>query len=398
MKWILMRFFLCLSIVLCQVVFASTGLFFNVQISGTTLSISTTKPNHIYPDAGIKISTPGYSIQAGCMPNVNGYCLFSTSSAAPSSLSINGPSGNVDIILCLNGAGPLSCQTYSVVVAASPPKPAFAYVSNSGNSTVSLCGFNPDNITFNNCSSTGSGFVSPTGIAFNPAATYSYIGNSASTINICSVNQDGTFGSCNQYFNSYSDPTGIVINSANTIAYINDTDGETWVCPINPNGTLGACNCTACSFGTPEGLALNPSNTIAYVVDNFFSKVYYCNINSIDGTLISCNVTGNGFIKPFGIALNPKNTYAYITNNTNNTVSYCSILGDGSLTSCQITGSGFNSPTFLTINAAGTVAYITNSGNNTVSYCDINADGSFNTCNVTGSGFSVPQGIALTAA
>ncbi|MCX7125776.1 MAG: hypothetical protein NTU49_08585, partial [Gammaproteobacteria bacterium] len=34
----------------------------NYTVSALNLSIKTTVPNHIYPDAGIKINTPGYSI------------------------------------------------------------------------------------------------------------------------------------------------------------------------------------------------------------------------------------------------------------------------------------------------------------------------------------------------
>ncbi len=50
----------------------------NYSISALTLSIKTTIPNHTYSFAGIKINTPGYTIQ-GCTPYHTGYCLFSIS-------------------------------------------------------------------------------------------------------------------------------------------------------------------------------------------------------------------------------------------------------------------------------------------------------------------------------
>lgn len=45
-------------------------------VSGTNLNIISNIPNHTYPNAGIKILTPGYT-PAGCTMNKNGYCLFS---------------------------------------------------------------------------------------------------------------------------------------------------------------------------------------------------------------------------------------------------------------------------------------------------------------------------------
>ena len=101
-----------LLLLLSQCAFAGTGTFFDVAAMGTpgtvsitlcldakgpltcqkynvsalTLSISTTVPNHLYPDAGILINTPGYTIAnlgVGCTQYSNGYCLFSTSNTAP---------------------------------------------------------------------------------------------------------------------------------------------------------------------------------------------------------------------------------------------------------------------------------------------------------------------------
>lgn len=60
----------------------------NYTVSARNLSIKTTLPNHVYPAAGIKINTPGYSL-AGCTLIGNGYCLFSVSSTAPASITVS---------------------------------------------------------------------------------------------------------------------------------------------------------------------------------------------------------------------------------------------------------------------------------------------------------------------
>lgn len=99
---------------------AAGGTFFNVTLSGMELSIHTTVPNHFYPIAGIKINTPGYvltGIGSQCTPASNGYCLFSVSDDMPATMSLSGPiesTKNINITLCLNGRGALSCQNYTL--------------------------------------------------------------------------------------------------------------------------------------------------------------------------------------------------------------------------------------------------------------------------------------------
>lgn len=61
----------------------------NYEVSALSLGISTTIPNRVYPTAGIKVNTPGYSL-TGCTPNNNGYCLFSTSNTVPTNITLTG--------------------------------------------------------------------------------------------------------------------------------------------------------------------------------------------------------------------------------------------------------------------------------------------------------------------
>ena len=85
-----------------SLIFADTGLFFNINSTGPVLAITTTTPNHIYPNAAIKFNTPGYSV-ASCRQAANGFCLFSVSDTMPATLLVNGPTGVANAVLCLQG-------------------------------------------------------------------------------------------------------------------------------------------------------------------------------------------------------------------------------------------------------------------------------------------------------
>lgn len=132
-----------LFLIVCQCVFAGSGLLFNVSATGTpsnvnitlclngkaalscqnynvsalTLSILTTIPNRTYSFAGIKVNTPGYS-PTGCSMNGNGYCLFSASNTNVATITVTAP------------PSPSTCQPSVIVFS-----PAVSRVSNSIGST-----------------------------------------------------------------------------------------------------------------------------------------------------------------------------------------------------------------------------------------------------------------------
>ena len=90
----------------CQVNFAGTGLFIKLSTAGSILNLTTVKPNHDYPDAGIKFEMPGYTVLS-CRKS-NEYCLFDVSDTSPASLIINGPAGIVKAISCLQAKEPVT--------------------------------------------------------------------------------------------------------------------------------------------------------------------------------------------------------------------------------------------------------------------------------------------------
>lgn len=73
----------------------------NYTTSASNLSITTTIPNHTYPNVGIKINTPGYT-PTGCTMNSNGYCLFSASNTTAATIPVTSttcPSQTNDLIV-----------------------------------------------------------------------------------------------------------------------------------------------------------------------------------------------------------------------------------------------------------------------------------------------------------
>jgi len=63
----------------------------NYHVNALDLSISPIVPNHLYRSIGIKVITPGYTIDRlglDCLDFSNGYCLFSASKVAAKSISI----------------------------------------------------------------------------------------------------------------------------------------------------------------------------------------------------------------------------------------------------------------------------------------------------------------------
>lgn len=71
-----------------------------------TFSIRTTTPDQSYPEAGIRIETPGYTFHngSGCTPHANGFCLFATSEKATQLISAtNTNDTTVNISSCSGG-------------------------------------------------------------------------------------------------------------------------------------------------------------------------------------------------------------------------------------------------------------------------------------------------------
>ena len=315
---------------------------------------------------------------------------------------------------------------FSINIVAAPAN-HYAYIANSGNNTVSYCLINSDG-SLSSCTSTGSNFSSPYGVAINPAGTYAYVANltapslmnkagvtapANNLITYCRINQDGGLSSCIAMSTDIvGGPTSIAINPAGTYAYTtNLTVGMTTIpasaisyCPINSDGSFGTCSATGSAIsGVPTGVAINASGTFAYVTVSSSNTVYRCPVNS-NGSLGECSSTGSGLYEPYGITINSSGTFAYMADSSCYLAAYCTInQSDGSFSACQNTGFravtrclvGILQPAGVAIYSNKNIAYFVQSTGTTATYCNLNSDGSLSSCKSTGGTFNAPSGIAI---
>jgi hypothetical protein len=314
---------------------ASSGSLFTVFATGANLNIRSNISGRTYPNAGIKINTAGYSLAnpgSDCTMHDNGYCLFSANNASLKTIELSSSPGAVNITLCLNATGPLSCQSYNI-----PSNFHTAYITNYQTSsvtsplqsTVTKCSIASDG-TFSSCSSAGAtGLNHPVGITLNPAETKAYITNlwptgiNANSVSLCPINSDGNFGSCTDSGAGgiFNEPTSIAISAFNDFAYI--TNYGNWTvskCLINSsNGTFYSCSSTGSGFRSPQVIVINHTQTFAYVSNiNSFLPVSKCVINSTTKELSSCTDSGNTGVSLFDIGsmtLNNVGNMMYFTLN-----------------------------------------------------------------------------------
>ncbi len=107
-----------------SIFFSGSGSHFRLSTSFNTLSVLTTTPNRAYPNAGIQILTPGYTVSGNVRPTQDGFYLFSVSDSVPGTMSILGAEGTVNIKICLNGVGKkYTCENQVISIQSPPPPP-----------------------------------------------------------------------------------------------------------------------------------------------------------------------------------------------------------------------------------------------------------------------------------
>ncbi|MCX7114663.1 MAG: DUF1554 domain-containing protein [Gammaproteobacteria bacterium] len=103
---------------------------FNVTLTGGTFTIAPVynpiAPNKPYPNAGVKISSPRFTL-SHCTPQPNQFCTFPVSTNAPASLAISGPSGPITLTACLNGTKKTAnCEEHVITI------PAIIFITQTG--------------------------------------------------------------------------------------------------------------------------------------------------------------------------------------------------------------------------------------------------------------------------
>jgi hypothetical protein len=415
------RIIIAIVLFVCGFVnYANAGMLFNVTSTGNKLSVTSVAPNHTYPNAGISVVSAGYSLAypgIECTPNNNGYCIFKISDTTPGEVTVSGATGNVNIIMCLNGLGPTSCQyIYNVPIVSSPPvpkplTPSFAYVVSAYNTSpvVSLCTLDPTSGAIVSCTDAGGeaffAGIPIQGIAVNNAGTVAFMSNgngSAATPYAYQCQIDPvlhTFTTCTT--TSVTAPTGytpyeglLALNSINTMIYLTDNAARIIACPISANTISGTCTNTGATpiSSNAAGIAINKANTIAYI-GNYNSPVgaEVCAVNG--PTFSNCvNKTGgsvNGvpftFQSVAGVAFNNTEQTIYISDASAQIIYGCSTTPSNAATfeNCFIASSTIGANIYdVVLNQANTVAYLTDYSTSAYT-CPILADGTFGACSQT---------------
>ncbi len=384
-------------------VFADGVNLFNLALAGNELLISTKTPNRTYAQAGIRLNSTGLSIanpSSVCSSVVKGFCLFSVSDTSAKIIDILGNSSTFSATLCLNGQAQISCQNYQL-----SRQERFAYIANFYGDSISLCNVDLESGLLSGCTTTGSGFASPSDIVFNPTGTRAYVTNYYSDdVSVCSVDKTtGALSNCAvaASFDVSSSPQGIAINSLGNKAYVVlDCSNEIANCDVD-QATGALINCTLTTPNTlfrPSDIVLSASERLAYIPNRNDDTVSVCPIDANTGLINTCTNSGSGFSAPEGVSLNPKGNLLYVGNDNSNSVTYCAVNSeDGSLSNCQATGGAFDGFGNIILNRSNTKAYVPNSGSNTVSICNVDADtGALSTCIESGgTGFSGPSSVML---
>ena len=301
------------------------------------------------------------------------------------------------------GTTTISASYAAVEGATSLTTTEFAYVANSGNSTVSYCRVDATSGALSSCQSTGSGFVHSQAAAINPQTKNTlYVANNSflQGVSACTINGDGSLVDCNSISPYVSQ--GFAIDSRGQYAYLTlDFPTEVLKCTINADGSFNPCTPTATEVPTdyvPSAIALNAQYAYLTYFAGAAGVVYICHVET-NGDLDSCTPATHpptSILLP-GIALNPANSYVYITTDLTppGGIYYCPIGGGGNFDACVFTG---NTAQSYGIAVNVQYAYITRSviNDSSVYQCTINGNGSLpDDCPITGSGFSFPTAIVL---
>lgn len=312
---------------------------------------------------------------------------------------------------------------------------SLAYVSNSGNNTVSVCAVNGDGSvgTCNTSTPNGAQLNGPSAIAVNSAAGYAYIANmgtplGGTTLSICSINADGSLGSdvtpCTNTDGgaSFFQPSGLTLNASGTVLYVTNggprSTNTVTACTLLADGSdLDTCNNVTIPNALPTDLIVSQDETMLYIVD-YTGNVYACDLNddgSIDPTQCAASAAGGTLNKPFGVTLSQDGSMVYIGNVADKSstcpggpsVSVCPINWDGTLDDSNCTSSYASCTLTMPMGMTTTsnFAYVANSNpyadpsstDYTLSVCAINWDDSLGDCVNTdgGASFNIPTDVVV---
>jgi YVTN family beta-propeller protein len=185
------------------------------------------------------------------------------------------------------------------------PAGTFAYVTNSGDATVSKIDLGTYSVT-----ATIPVGSNPIGIVVNPDGSEVYaVNNSSGTVSVIKT-ADNTINTVAVGIN----PFGVAVNPAGTFVYVTNSGGNS----LSVINTVDYSVTTKSDFhlATPSGVAVNPSGTLVYITNYSSGTVSLFNASS--NTITNPNI-GVG-INPIGVSLSVDGMYTYVVSSFSGTV------------------------------------------------------------------------------
>lgn len=199
--------FVLLILLFSQESIALPGRFFRINANGSVFTINTVTPNHLYPQASLEIiSKNAYFSKANCDRILNNRCLFRVSDTQSKQIVIIGKNGPIELEICLNGVGAVTCQRYVTTIL---------------NNTVTV-----GSVTINNVLSPLTYFSDTLGSTWTNAINPIFP-TGATSVKLGAVSCNS--GRC--VAGGYTNDTALF--------YISTNGGKTWGNPIPVNGPTG---------------------------------------------------------------------------------------------------------------------------------------------------------------
>jgi len=249
------------------------------------------------------------------------------------------------------------------------PESSYAYITNSGDSTVSVI----DTAT-NTVTSTVSVGLGSYGVGVNPDGTKVYVANSGSgTVSVIDMATNKVIATLKVKIGV----NGVAVTPDGKKVYVtNSASNDVSVIDTATNKVTGTFKVGKGA----SGIAVAPNGKKAYVVNSqsYSVSVIDTATNKVTATL----KVGNG---ASGVAVTPDGAKVYVTNSGFNSVSVI----DTATNKVTATLKVGNNPTGVAVNPAGTKVYVANRGGGTVSVIDAATNKVTATVNVGRSPFGV---------
>ena len=229
------------------------------------------------------------------------------------------------------------------------------WLSNNGAANVSMIYYSNNTLALNKVSG-GTGLVivgtNPYGVAITPNGLYAYVANSGgTTVSIISTSNDSAFKAITVGTN----PVGVAITPNGQYVYVTNNGGNT-VSVISTSSNSVVSTITV--GNTPDGVAITPNGQYVYVA-NWHSNTVSV-ISTSSNTVVSTIPVGTN---PPGVAITPNGLYAYVANWGSNSVSVISTSSNSVVSTISV---GTN-PMGVAITPNGLYAYVANWNGNSVS-------------------------------